>query len=142
MENNNKVIKGLGFHHIALKVKDFKKSYEFYTKGLGMTPLVGWGEGSGEIQMLDLGNGDILELFAGGNDELSDNGKWLHFAMCVDDVDAAFASALEAGARPHIRPKDVLLDSRPYKMTIRIAFVIGFDNEQLEFFTVVSKGEL
>lgn len=141
MENTNMTVKGLGFHHIALKVKDFKKSYEFYTKGLGMTPLVAWGEGNGEIQMLDLGDGGILELFAGGSDDLSDNGKWLHFAMCVDDVDAVYASALAAGAKTHIQPKDVELNSRPYKMTIRIAFVIGFDNEQLEFFKVVSKGE-
>ncbi len=141
MGNSNMVIKGLGFHHIALKVKDFKKSFDFYTKGLGMKSLVSWGEGENEIQMLDLGDGGILELFAGGGDQLSENGKWLHFAMCVDDVDAAYERALAAGAKTHIPPKNVELDSKPYKMTIRIAFVTGFDNEQLEFFKVVSKGE-
>lgn len=141
MENINKIIKGLGFHHIALKVKDFKKSYEFYTNGLGMMPIVGWGSGDSEIQMLDLGDGGILELFAGGGDDLSENGKWLHFAMKVDDVDAAYSAAIAAGAAPLIQPKDVALDSRPYKMTIRIAFVKGFDGELLEFFKIISKGE-
>jgi glyoxylase I family protein len=141
MENINKKIKGLGFHHIALKVKDFKKSYKFYADGLGMTPIVGWGEGAGEIQMFDLGDGGILELFAGGGDDLSENGKWLHFAMRADDVDTAYAAAVAAGAKPLTAPKEVKLDSRPYKMTIKVAFVIGLDGEQLEFFKVLSKGE-
>jgi glyoxylase I family protein len=139
--SKNKVIKGMGFHHIALKVKDFEKSYDFYTKGLGLAPHVAWGEGDGRIQMLDLGDGGILELFAGGGDHLAENGKWLHFAMCVDDVEAAYETALAAGAKSLTPPKDVALDSSPYKMTIRVAFVTGFDNEQLEFFKVVSKGE-
>jgi glyoxylase I family protein len=141
MNNINKKIKGLGFHHIALKVKDFQKSCKFYTDGLGLTPVVGWGEGAGEIQMFDFGDGGILELFAGGGDDLSENGKWLHFTMHADDVDAAYAAAIAAGAKPLIEPKEVPLDSRPYKMTLRIAFVIGFDGEQLEFFKIVSKGE-
>jgi hypothetical protein len=72
---------------------------------------------------------------------LSENGKWLHFAMHADDVDAAYAAAITAGAKPLIEPKEVPLDSRPYKMTLRIAFVIGLDGEQLEFFKIVSKGE-
>lgn len=135
----NKKIPGLGFHHIALKVKDFEKSLDFYTNGLGMTPVVAWGEGEKRIQMLDLGNGDILELFAGGTDDLDAVGNWQHFAMSVEDVDAAYATALAAGALPHIEPKTVPLDSTPYKMSIRIAFVKGPDDVQLEFFKVVAK---
>lgn len=138
MENINKVIPGLGFHHIALKVRDFKKSCDFY-KALGLTPIVGWGEGNGEILMFDLGDGGILELFAGGGDSLSENGKWLHFAMKTDCVDTAYEAAIAAGARPMTPPKEVPLDSRPYKMTLKIAFVYGPDNEQLEFFKVISR---
>lgn len=141
MANINKKISGLGFHHIALKVKDFEKSRDFYVNGLGMTPIVGWGEGEGEVVMLDLGNGDILELFAGGGDHLASNGKWLHFAMTVDNVDEAYATAIAAGAESLTPPKTVPLDSKPYKMTLRIAFVKGFDGEELEFFTIVEKGE-
>lgn len=141
MANINKKIPGLGFHHIALKVKDFEKSRDFYVNGLGMTPIVGWGEGDSEIIMLDLGDGGILELFAGGGDHLASNGKWLHFAMTVDNVDEAYATAIAAGAESLIPPKSVPLESRPYKMTLRIAFVKGFDGEELEFFTVEEKGE-
>ncbi len=137
MENINKKIRGLGFHHIALKVKDFEKSLDFYVNGLGMTPTVGWDGAAGRIQMLDLGNGDIIEMFEGGDDSLVPVGNWQHFAMCVEDVDAAYETALKAGARSKIAPKVVPLESHPYKISINIAFVYGPDDEELEFFRVV-----
>ena len=45
--------------------------------------------------------------------------------------------ALKAGFKPHIAPKVVPLDSSPEKLSINIAFVIGPDNEQVEFFKEV-----
>lgn len=133
----NEKIKGLGFHHIGLKVADLDKSIDFYENGLGMKKFAAWGEGSGRVQMLDLGDGGILELFAGGGDHLSNNGKWVHFAMRVEDVDAAYAAALSAGAESLIPPKVVPLDSQPEKLTLNIAFVKGPDGEELEFFKII-----
>ena len=54
--------------------------------------------------------------------------------MCVDDVEQAYAVALEAGFMPKIAPKVVPLDSKPEKITIEVAFVKGPDGEELEFF--------
>ena len=132
----NDIIRGMGFHHIGLKARDLEKSLRFY-KALGLKEIVRWGEGEKEIVMLDLGDGGRIELFANGGDEFSENGKWVHFAVAVDDVDAAYALALENGALPHIAPKTVPLDSRPEKISIHIAFVKGPDGEQLEFFKQV-----
>ena len=132
----NDKIPGLGFHHIGLKAADFERSLAFY-KALGLKEMVSWGEGEKRITMLDLGNGDRIELFASGGPEFSENGKWIHFAMAVEDVDAAYELALAAGARPMTPPKTVDLDSRPMKISIRIAFVYGPDGEQLEFFRQV-----
>ncbi len=130
----NTKIPGLGVAHLALVAKDFEKSYKFYTEGLGMTPYLAWGEGEKHIQMLKFGGGSgILELFACGNDE-PNNGKYTHFAYAVEDVDAAYATAIAAGAKSKIAPKSVALDSEPEKVTIRIAFVYGPDEEELEFF--------
>ncbi|MBQ5389572.1 MAG: VOC family protein, partial [Clostridia bacterium] len=92
------------------------------------------GEGDKEIVMFDLGDGGRIELFAGGGDFLSKEGKWLHFAMKVDDVDAAYATALAAGFESKIAPKVVPLASWPNPMSINIAFVVGPDGEELEFF--------
>ena len=125
-----------GFHHIGLKAADFKKSVAFYT-GLGLTPVVGWGEGEKEIMMFDLGDGGRIELFASGGNESSENGKWIHLAMSVNDVDKAYQKALSLGAESITPPKVVDLDSRPYKMSINIAFVKGPDGEQIEFFKQV-----
>ena len=132
----NDIIKGLGFHHIALKANDFEKSKEFY-KALGLKEIVGWGEGDKSVLMFDLGDGGRLELFAGGSDEDRAEGKYMHFAMCCDDVDAAYEIALKAGATPFKEPKTVPLDSYPEKIAIRIAFVLGPSGEQLEFFKQV-----
>lgn len=139
MESKNKVISGLGAHHFALKVNDFERSYAFYT-ALGLTPVASWGEGDGRAQMFDIGDGAILEMFAGGGDSLQACGKFQHLAFQCDDIDAAYEKALSVGARPHIPPKDVALDSKPEKMVLHIAFVLGPDDEQLEFFSVKSKG--
>lgn len=131
---SNEYIKGLKFHHIGLKCADLAKSVAFYTDALGMKPYAAWGEGDGRIQMMTIGDGGIFELFAGGGDAYASNGKWVHLAMEVEDVDAAFNRAIEHGAEPLTYPKVVPLDSEPEKMSINIAFVKGPDGEELEFF--------
>ena len=128
----NEMIKGMGFHHIALKAENFEESLKFYTEGLGMKFYTQWGEGDKRIAMLDLGDGGILELFAGGKE--GENANYIHFAMKVDDVDAAYKTALDAGFVSKIAPKVVPLNSWPAPMSINIAFVIGPDGEELEFF--------
>ncbi len=132
----NEVLGNVSFHHIALKCKDIEKSISMYS-ALGMKEVVRWGEGEKLIVMMDIGNGEIIEMFANGGDEFSENGKWQHFAIKVDDVDLAFNKALEIGFEPHILPKFAPLDSKPEKMTLNVAFVKGPDGEQLEFFKIV-----
>ena len=84
--------------------------------------------------MFEIGDGGKIEIFANGGNDYSPNGKWIHFALRVDDVDAAFNAALAAGATVMTPPKTVELQSRPYLSTIRVAFVYGPDGEQIEFF--------
>lgn len=134
----NEIIKGMGFHHIALKAADFDASFKFYTEGLGMKFYTSWGEGSSKIAMLDIGDGGILELFAGGNNYESTDAGYIHLAMKVDDVDAAYARAIEFGAREKSKPKVVPLDSKPVKLTLNCGFVYGPSGEEIEFFRVVN----
>lgn len=136
--SSNEIIKGMGFHHIALKASDYEKAYRFYTEGLGLKLYSAWGEGDGRIAMLDLGDGGILELFAGGTDEAPINPCYIHFALGVDDVDAAYETAIRAGAIPKSAPKVVPLDSAPVKLTLNCGFVYGPCGEELEFFKIVS----
>lgn len=130
----NEKIPGMGFHHVALRTTDLEKSLAFY-KALGMKEIVRWGEGAMEIVMLDIGDGGRLEVFANRGVDYPAEGRWQHFAVAVDDVEAAFELALSLGAKPNILPKTVPIDgAKPTPITIQVAFVEGPDGELLEFF--------
>ncbi len=125
-----------GFHHIALRASDFEATLRFYQDGLGFVRAYGWGEGDGRATMLDTGDGNYLEVFAGGRrapGEEAPEGALLHFALRTSDVDAAYARALAAGARSQVEPKDVTLPGEP-PVPVRLAFVKGPDGEVIEFF--------
>lgn len=125
-------IKGIRYAHAAIVAKDFDRSLQFY-RALGFTPYVSWGEGTKKIMLLDIGNGEKLELFAKGSDEYSPMGKWLHVAFAVENVEAAYERALAAGAKSLIPPKEMPLESEPFRITLQVAFVEGPDGEQIEF---------
>ncbi len=141
-----------GFHHISLHTTDFDKSLEFYTKGLGFTVSRAWGEGDSRAVMLDVGDGGCIEMFAGGAknsynlrdkfttenlDEIPkfDAGIWGHLCFRVDDADAAYKTAIEAGAVSAKSPMDAAIQSNPV-MNIRIAFLLGPDGEVIEMFQI------
>ncbi|HOF88306.1 MAG TPA: VOC family protein [Armatimonadota bacterium] len=122
-----------GIHHVAIRVKDFDASLAFYTQGLGLTPTMRWGEGDTRAAMLDAGNGDSVEIFAGGGDGPLPEGAWLHLAFTSDDPDAAFARALAAGAAEMHAPFSHVIPTEP-PTPVRLAFVRGLDGEVIEFF--------
>ena len=125
-----------GFHHVALRVRDFDATLRFYQDGFGFVRRFGWGEGDGRAAMLDTGDGNYLEVFAGSKrpaGEDAPEGALLHIALRTPDVDAAYARALAAGARSQIAPKDVEI-AGDYPVPVRLAFVIGLDCEVIEFF--------
>jgi len=125
-----------GFHHIALRAFNFEATLRFYQDGLGFVRAYGWGEGDGRAAMLDTGDGNYLEVFAGGKyapGAEPPEGALLHFALRTSDVDGAYARALAAGARSQVEPKDVTIAGEP-PVPVRLAFVRGLDGEVIEFF--------
>lgn len=133
MSGRNEKIGGGGFHHVALRVKDFDASVKFYTGGLGFKKNISWGEGDNRAIMLDTGDGNYLEIFAGGKDEIKPEGAILHMAFRSDNCDAAIECARAAGAEVTMEPTDVEIKSGP-PTKVRIAFCKGPDGEVLEFF--------
>jgi glyoxylase I family protein len=121
-----------GLHHVAMNVADIDRSIDFYLKAFDMTLIRRWGD-SPKAAMLDIGDGAILELFerpeAAGRE-----GALIHIALRTDDVDAAYAHALDAGATEQTTPRDVDLQAEA-AYPIRIAFVKGPDGEPVELFT-------
>ncbi|MFA6133923.1 MAG: VOC family protein [Phycisphaerae bacterium] len=134
MTGTNQILGGGGFHHLAMKVKDFDRSVEFYTVVLGFKPTVSWGEGDKRAVMLDAGDGGCVELFAGGPEGPRPDGVIMHMALRTADVDAVTERARVAGATVTVEPRDVDVDSKPAPMAIRLAFFKGPDGEIIELF--------
>ncbi|WP_419873557.1 VOC family protein [Candidatus Pristimantibacillus sp. PTI5] len=134
----NAKIGGGGFHHIAIRVFDFDKTVAFYTEILGFTERVRWGEGNKRAIMLDTGDGNYLEVFAGGKEGQKDEGAFLHLALRSDRVTEAVELARAAGMEVTVEPKDVELGGIP----VRIAFFKGPDGEIIELFQSTSDDQL
>lgn len=127
---NNAKIGGGGFHHIAIRVIDFDKTISFYTEVLGFTERVRWGEGDKRAIMLDTGDGNYLEVFAGGAEGQKGEGAFLHLALRSDNVVEAVELARAAGMEVTEEPKDAVLGG----VHVRIAFFKGPDGEIIELF--------
>ena len=133
---SEKNIHGPGFHHVAIRVRDFDATLKFYSEGFGYERVYGWGEGEKRAALLDTGDGNYIEVFAGSGRAPGDDapeGPIFHFAVRVPDTDAALTRAVSAGARTTMEPKDVPIDG-DYPVTVRIAFCKGPDGELIEFF--------
>lgn len=130
-----KRLHGPGLHHIAVKVADFDRSMRFYEKGLGMKRAFGWGEGNGRACLVDMGDGNYIELFAGGKPRPAAMPEYpvLHFALRSGDPDADYKRAMEAGATSQMEPTDITIPG-DHGLKVRIAFVVGPDGEVIEFF--------
>lgn len=122
-----------GFHHVAMRVKDFDATVKFYTEILGFKKSISWGENDKRAIMLDTGDGNYLEVFAGGSGELKPEGAFIHLAFRTDNCDEAIEKARAAGMEITDEPKDVEIGSVP-PTPVRIAFFKGPDGEVIEFF--------
>ncbi|MGO4544744.1 VOC family protein [Paenibacillus sp. 2TAB23] len=134
----NTKIGGGGFHHIAIRVYDFEKTVAFYTEVLGFTEKVRWGEGDGRAIMLDTGDGNYLEVFAGGKQGQKEEGAFLHLALRSNNVTEAIEHARAAGMEITVEPKDAVLGGIP----VRIAFFKGPDGEIIELFESTGEDRL
>ncbi|MNY15133.1 Glyoxalase-like domain protein [compost metagenome] len=137
----NKKIGGGGFHHVALRANDFDATVKFYTEGLGFVEKNNWGEGDKRAVLLDSGDGNYMEVFAGGSGEPQPEGYFFHVAFRSDNVDAAVEVAVAAGAIVTVAPKDTILGVNP-PTPVRIAFVKGLNGEIIEFFQSTGENQL
>jgi len=132
--SKNRVIKGCGFHHVAIRAHDFEASVRFYTEALGFVERIRWGDEESRAVMLDTGDGNYIEIFSGGATDPKPEGSILHFALRADNCDSALNRARAAGATIIMESKDILIPSVPDPTPIRIAFCKGPDGEVIEFF--------
>ena len=133
MSGKNKKIKGCGFHHVSMRVRDLDKSIKFYTEALGFVEKTSWGEAPKRTVLLDTGDGNYFEISQGDPEKVHEEGIFHHIALRSDDCASAIEAARAAGAEVTMETKDVNLASKP-PMQIRIAFFKGPDGELIELF--------
>lgn len=135
--STNTVFSNCGYHHIALRARDYERSLAFYTEGMGFPVAHQWGEGETRIALLDMGDGNYLELFASAPGQSPDAGgdvpppwPYFHLALRTSDVDSDIEKVRALGCTITVEPKSVGVNGK----TIRVGFFLGPDGEVLEFF--------
>ncbi|GAB4462689.1 MAG: hypothetical protein OHK0029_30010 [Armatimonadaceae bacterium] len=142
--SSNTILHGTGFHHIALRARDFERSFAFYTEGLGFKLAHQWGEGEGRIALLDMGDGNYLELFASkpgqtppADGEIPPPWPYFHLALRSSDVEADTERVRSLGCTITVEPKTVDVGNPP--KTLHLSFFLGPDGEVIEFFNNLPK---
>ena len=133
-----------GMAHVALKSPDWQRSLDFYTTVCGFEIRHRWRMPNGaQAPMLIMpGSETMLEIFdatadvpaqgrkaAAGEEPVQ--GALLHLAFRVDDVDAAYAAALNWGAASFRAPVTVPLGDDAH--AVRNAMLTGPGGEIVEF---------
>jgi glyoxylase I family protein len=141
---HNTAIDGGGFHHLAIRSYDYDKSFAFYTEALGFRRVHGWGLDEratggkdGRVSLLDTGDGNYIELFAGStrlpDAETPEAPVW-HVAFRTNNCAAALERARAAGATVTVETKTVTPDHSDRPIALTIAFFKGPDGEIIELF--------
>ncbi|MEM1097452.1 MAG: VOC family protein [Planctomycetota bacterium] len=132
-----------GFHHAAIRAKDFDVSVAFYAEVLGLTPKLAWGPPGNRAIMLDAGKGDYLEIFERPDAPATPHEPeppLLHVAFRTDALDATLEAVRAAGMEVTMEPKAVDIANThahgdlPAVVPVRIAFFRGPNGELVELF--------
>ena len=137
--SKNRVLPGLGTHHIAVQTRDWEASLKLYRDVLGMEIVADF-EGASpkrRILLLDIGDGSHMELFdtyAGSTKPCNDitTDPIFQFALTVDDTRSATEKVRTAGYEITGEPVTVTLD----KLKVTLSFFNGPNGEVIEFFQV------
>ncbi|MEE9404662.1 MAG: VOC family protein [Algisphaera sp.] len=137
MAHTNPVLQGAGIHHVALRTTQFDRSVAFYTNTLGCAPKLAWGDAGDRGVMLDVGDGNYIEVFERPEDSAVDSeARLLHLCLRCTNVNEVIERVRAAGCEITIEPKDVPLtnqvpDGTP-QVTLGLAFFKGPDGEIIE----------
>lgn len=139
MAHSNPVLKSAGIHHVALRTADFDRSLAFYTDTLGCAPQMLWGDPGKRAVMLDVGDGNYIEVFERpepATESVPDEARVLHFCLRCDNVDQVIERVRDAGGTITVEPKSVPVNNKvpggKTPITLRLAFFQGPDGEIIE----------
>jgi glyoxylase I family protein len=129
-----------GIHHVCVKTRDWDKSIEFYRDVLGCTEKIEWNSSPTRAAMLDLGDGNYIEIFEDLEYTPAPNGSVAHFALRTSKLDEVATHVRECGGKITVEPKDVTLSTtnNAGAVLVRLFFCEGPSGEVIEFFQSVT----
>jgi len=136
-KSKNSIIEGCGFHHVTVQTRDWEESLRLYQDVLGMELVAEFGSPERKVVLLDIGDGNHIELFAPTGDTPSVGAPAIsdpivHFALATTDTVAALEHIRQAGYEITMGPKVISMgDSQAI-----IGFLEGPNGEAIEFFQI------
>jgi len=132
----NPVLGESGFHHVAIKTRDWEGTLKFYQEGLGCSEALAWGEAPKRATMLDFGGANYIEIFEDLEWNPAPVGPLFHFAVRTTRLDEAIEHLRGMGSKITFEPKDITIKTTNGRGDIpaRIAFFEGPNGESIELF--------
>jgi len=115
----------MALDHLGFNVKDFKKSFEFYTKALAPLGIEVVSQGE---QWTTLGENGKVEFWFGTMSEASTKVHVAFLAKTKEQVDQFYALAIALGAKDNGAPGK----RAQYRPNYYAAFVYDFDGNNIE----------
>lgn len=130
----NPILGGGGFHHVAVKTRDWAATLRFYCEGLGCTERITWAAAPKRAGMFDTGDGNYLEVFEDPAWAPAPQGPIYHFAVRTTRLDAVVAHLRALGIKITVEPRDVTINTTngAGEVSVRIAFCEGPNGESVE----------
>lgn len=127
-------LKEKGIHHVCLRVPNLYETADFYQNALDARLVAEWGHDENEDHafILDLGEGDFLEIF--GSSQKWELGSWQHVAVWTDDIEASIKKAVSFGAKQISAPARSDIPTRSGQIVrMKYAFIEAPGTEIIEF---------
>ncbi len=105
----NPILGNGGFHHVCMKTRDWDATMRFYKDTLGCTEKVAWRAAPQRAVMLDVGDGNYIEVFEDLSYTGVPNGAVNHYALRTTRIDAVAERVRAAGFKITMEPRDVTI---------------------------------
>lgn len=129
-ENYSRLFTAL--HHCNIRALDYEAVKKFYTEGLGLVCPYEWEEPGIMCCLIEIAEGQFIEIFSNLTGEPLPDGVVNHFALKTTDIEEAVKKAVAAGATLEGGPKTNETVMPKSTVQLKIAFLKTPNGEIIE----------